>query len=177
MTFGDKIEEPLSPAPYATTTLLPPRNGNQVRTKTRELQFSFRNYRTLMETLPPFSQDDDLPYASSCCYGHNCHSETYYFIDQNYAKINGKIFRSLGSVLGKFFHRVPFTGSARGVPSSVVLSQCGRKTVSEIGGVSNQSPPLPSNPPPTYTLWRQSRGNFANVSITLIAGPRITFDL
>lgn len=29
-TFGEKIEEPLSPAPYATTTLLPPRNKEHV---------------------------------------------------------------------------------------------------------------------------------------------------
>lgn len=29
-TFGEKIEEPSSPAPYATTTLLPPRNRDQV---------------------------------------------------------------------------------------------------------------------------------------------------
>lgn len=65
-TFGEKSDEPLSPTPYATTTLLPPRNS--------------------------ISQDCDqneLPYASSCCYGPNCHSETYYFIDQEYSKLNG----------------------------------------------------------------------------------------
>lgn len=117
-TFGEKIEEPSSPAPYATTTLLPPRNRDQD------------------------NDQNELPYASSCCYGHNCHSETYYFIDQNYAKLNG---------------------TTCGVPSSVMLSQCGRKTMSEIGHRQNESPPLPSNPPPTYTLWRKSRGNVSSV--------------
>lgn len=46
-----------------------------------------------------------------------------------------------------------------------MLSQCGRKTMSEIGHRQNESPPLPSNPPPTYTLWRKSRGNVSSVSV------------
>ncbi|XP_065215201.1 protein sax-3-like [Planococcus citri] len=116
---GTGTDEALSPTPYATTTLL-----SQSRIAL---------------------QNDELPYASSCCYRPNCHSETYYFIDRDYVNYNG---------------------SVRGIPSSVVLSACGRKTMSEIGRTPqphNQSPPLPSNPPPNgNTLRKQRESNYLN---------------
>ncbi|XP_075217906.1 roundabout homolog 1-like [Lycorma delicatula] len=125
----------ISPAPYATTTLIPPVS----RTTANGLipgwvQICPKSGNTLEDPYPP----------QSCFYGRNVYSDSYFFGGDEYNQKTGN-----GSI---------------GVPSSLVSTQCGRKAMSELGHrdphqLSTPPPPHPPQAPlsHSHTLRRPHR--------------------
>ncbi|XP_024084741.1 protein sax-3-like [Cimex lectularius] len=111
-SFHGKGDGATSPAPYATTTLVPKYNSRQ---NTNE-----RLPPGWVQIRPPNEKEDEPPYApQNSFYNSNIYSDTYLFEKNDYPPQKG-----LNNI---------------GKPSSLVVSQCGRKAVSELGSRGDQN--------------------------------------
>ncbi|BES96070.1 Roundabout, axon guidance receptor, homolog [Nesidiocoris tenuis] len=108
-----KSDGSVSPAPYATTTLVPKYSSSGSTASTRQLLHS-SNSRIPQGWVQicPQKEKEDSPYApQNSLYSSNVYSDTYF---NDYSPPKGAA-----------------NHSAK--PSSVVMSQCGRKALSELG--------------------------------------------
>ncbi|RZF42615.1 hypothetical protein LSTR_LSTR001410 [Laodelphax striatellus] len=129
----------VSPAPYATTTLVPPAAARAL--PNRSVPPGWVHIQQQSN-----SADDTYP-PQNCFYNRNVYSDTYFFGENNdYGQKNGG-------------------GSVVGVPSSLVMSGCGRRAMSELGHrdahqLSSTPPPLPpSRPPAAHQLTLRRPGH------------------
>ncbi|KAF6206552.1 hypothetical protein GE061_017786 [Apolygus lucorum] len=136
-TFG-KSDGSVSPAPYATTTLVPKYSGSS-NGSTRQLLHSSntRIPQGWVHICPQKDKEEDHAYVpQNSLYSSNVYSDTYF---NDYPSQKGGT-----NIITK--------------PSSIVMSQCGRKAVSELGSRLDDSQLCPTLKRPSPLGYHQQRG-------------------